>query len=334
MIDLRPSPDQQQVIDSIAGYLRRTFPLERLQPGKKAGAAERTAWTELAQQGFFGLSAPEEIGGAGFTVIEEMLAQREVARALLSPSVLAAGIAAHVAHAAGQDRLAAAIVAGERHVAIGSEIDPRSLHLIDSQAGDLILLITASGPLLIERDALAGVIEVKGMDESLALHRADVRSFAVLAGASQLKERTTLLAAAALLGMAEAARDLAVEHAKVREQFRKPIGAFQGVAHHCADMELRARAARAQTAFAAIALADGRGDAAFHVSAAALVAGDAAIRNTTMAIRVLGAMGFTAECPLHLYLKRSHLFERLAGGKRLHGGDLLRYDSASIRGTD
>ncbi len=342
MIDLRPSPDQQQVIDSIGGYLRRAFPVERFQPGKAPETTERNAWRELAQQGFFGLAAPEEVGGAGFSVIEEMLAQREMARTLLSPSVLAAGLAAHVAHAAGLNDLAAAIVAGERHVAFGSEIDPLGagpvldgiLHLIDSQAGDLIVVMTAGGPILFERDELTEPAPIAGMDETLALHRAEARSLRALAQAPELRSRSTLLCAAALLGTAEAARDLAVKHAGIREQFGKPIGAFQAVAHHCADMELRARAARAQTAFAAIALADGRTDAAFNVSAAALVSSDAAIRNATMAIRVLGAMGFTAECALHLYLKRSHLYELLAGGSRVHCADLLRHDGASIRAAD
>jgi len=334
MIDLRPSPDQQQVIDTIAGYLRREFPLDRFQPGKGSEISERGAWRELAQQGFFGLAAVEEVGGARFSLIEEMLAQREFARSLLSPSVLAAGLAAHVAHAAGLDDLATQIIAGERHVAFGSEIAPGNLYLIDSQAGDLVLLMTTSGPVLIERDSLAGIIEVKGMDETLGLQRAEAQSLGTLAQAPELKDRSSLLCAAALLGMTEAARDMAVEHAGIREQFGKPIGAFQAVAHHCADMELRARAARAQTAFAAIALADSRSDASFHVSAAALVSGDAAIRNATMAIRVLGAMGFTAECPLHLYLKRSHLYELLAGGNRAHFADLLRHSGASIRATD
>jgi alkylation response protein AidB-like acyl-CoA dehydrogenase len=342
MIDLRPSPDQQQVIDSVAGYLRRAFPVERFQPGKGNGASERSAWRELAQQGFFGLAASEDIGGAGFTVVEEMLAQREMARALLSPGVLAATLAAHVAHAGGQGDLAAEIVAGERVVAMGSEIAPLGsgplltgeLHLIDSQAGDLILLMTSNGPILIERDSLTAIAEVKGTDETLGLHRAEAQALMPLAQASSLKDQARLLCAAALVGMAEAARDMAVEHAGMREQFGKLIGLFQGVAHHCADMELRARAARAQTAFAAIALADNRSDAAFHVSSAALVAGDAAIQNATMAIRVLGAMGFTAECALHLYLKRSHLYERLAGGSRENCADLLRHDEASIRAAD
>jgi alkylation response protein AidB-like acyl-CoA dehydrogenase len=342
MIDLRPSPDQQQVIDSIAGYLRHSFPLEGFQANAGTGTSVRDAWRDLAAQGFFGLAMAEEAGGAGFTVVEEMLAQREFARGLLSPSVLAAGIAAHVAHAAGLTDLAAAIVAGERHVAFGSEIAPLSagplldgsLHLIDSQEGDLIVVATARGPILVERDQLIDPTAVTAMDETLCLHRAEARSLKALAQAPELKDRCALLIAAALLGMAEAARDMAVEHAGLREQFGKPIGAFQGVAHHCADMELRARAARAQTAFAAIALADDRSDAAFHISAAALVAGDAAVRNATMAIRVLGAMGFTAECALHLYLKRSHLHERLAGGNRLHSAELLRYDGADIRAAD
>jgi alkylation response protein AidB-like acyl-CoA dehydrogenase len=88
-------------------------------------------------------------------------------------------------------------------------------------------------------------------------------------------------------------------------------------------MALRSRAALAQTAFAAIAERDGRPDATFQVAAAAIVASDAALLNATMAIRVHGGLGFTAECDVHHYLKRAHLLERLAGGRRRNQVELL-----------
>jgi alkylation response protein AidB-like acyl-CoA dehydrogenase len=325
MIDFKPSPEQVQITDSIAGYLTANFPLERLQP-KRQGKTVRSAWRELADQGFFGLGAPESIGGADFTVVEEMLAHREFARALISPSVLATVVAVHVLADAGRNDIAAGLIAGDRPVSLALPRGVGELHLLDAEPGDLVLLAADDRLTLLERDDLAEISPVSSLDESVSLHRARSESAAPVAAGPAL--RLNLLLAAALVGMAEASRDAAVEHAKFREQFGKPIGSFQGVAHHCADMELRARAARAETAFAAMALADSRSEAAFHISAAAIVAADAAIRNATMAIRVLGAMGFTAESPLHHYLKRSHLYERLAGGTRKLQADLLRHDAA------
>lgn len=329
-----------QIVGSIAGYVNRQFPVERLQP-KTSCKTVRSAWRELAEQGFFGLAASEGVGGAGFSMVEEMLAHREFARVLLSPSVLAAALAIHLLEEAGQPELAASLVAGDRPVAmalprgrlmLGPTVEG-PLHLLDSAAGDLVVLHSPEGLALIDRADLVAVEPIAALDESVLLHRARAVATRTLAFApasgSTLRQRCRLLLAAALAGMAEAARDQAVEHARVREQFGKPIGSFQGVAHHCADMELRARAARAQTAFAAIALRDGRADASFQIAAAAIVGADAGIRNATMAIRVLGGMGFTAECPLHLYLKRSHLFERLAGGSRALEEDILRYEAGA-----
>ena len=342
MIDLRPSPDQQSVIDSISGYLGRHFPLDRFQPNKadNAGKTVRAAWPEIAEQGFLGLSAPEGIGGAGFTIVEEMLAHREFGRALLSPSVLATVLAVHLAHEAGLAPLAASLARGERVVALASgtgSISPGSavdgaMHIADSQAGDLVLVNCADGLALIERDDLTDMAGVAPVDETVSLHHARAKAVNTIACAAgsqtRSRQRITLLIAASLTGIAEATRDLAVAHAGIREQFGKTIGSFQAVAHHCADMELRARAARAETAFAALGLRDGRADAPFHVLSAAIVAADAAIQNATIAIRIHGGMGFTAECPVQFYLKRTHLYERMAGGVRSLQSQLLQQPAA------
>lgn len=341
MIDLQPSLDQQQIIDSVSGYLQRDYPVDRFQPNKRANAAKalRDGWAGLAQQGFFALAAAEDAGGAGFTMVEEMLAHREFGRSLMSPSLLATTMAVHLAHEAGKPDLLEPLIGGERQVALCNGIGPANigpacdgtLHLIDSEPGDLLLLPGTEGFALVERNDIDDIQAVTSLDASVALHRGQAKAAPATAFVSSsstgLTERYALLVTAALVGMAEAARDLAVEHAGVREQFGKLIGSFQGVAHHCADMELRARAARAQTSFAAITLRDGQPNGPFHVNAAMIVAANAAIQNATMAIRVLGAMGFTAECPLHLYLKRSHVYERLCGGTRNRQRELLRLTS-------
>jgi alkylation response protein AidB-like acyl-CoA dehydrogenase len=345
MIVFQPSPDQVQIVDSIAGFLQRDFPVRRFRPEHGPDKTERTAWRELASQGFFGLAASEDIGGAGFSIVEEMLAQREFGRALVSPSVLATVLGVHVLQEAGRTDLAAGLVQGERPVALGfprgalalGAVADGVLHLVDSYPGDLILLRSREGLALVERDHLVEIEQVDSLDESVVLHRARADATKTVAINSIDRgphQRGTLLLASALVGMAEASRDLAVEHAQIREQFGKPIGAFQAVAHHCADMHVRARAARAQTSFAAMALENQRSDAAFHVSAAAIVAADAAVRNATIAIRVLGGMGFTAECGLHLYLKRSHLYERMGGRTRTHQTDILRHDADAIMASD
>lgn len=335
MIDLLPDADQQQIIDSVAGFLGREFPLERLRPKAPTRASERDRWSELAEQGWFGLGLPEAAGGAGFTAVEEMLVHREFGRFLATPCLLATTIAAHLASAAGDEALTTALVGGEVTVALAAPIGAVSIgptvdgehYLIDSAEPDLLLSWNAGGMALIERGRLANIRHVEAVDGSTLLERAQAKAcparLFVSSEQAPVRRRANLLIAAALVGMAQASRDLAVEYAGVRTQFGKLIGSFQGVAHHCADMELRASAARAQTSFAAVCERDQRPHAAFQVAAAGLVAADAALQNATMAIRVHGAMGFTAECDVHHYLKRAHVLDRVSGGARALQAELM-----------
>ena len=102
MIDLLPSEVEQQIIDGVAGFLAEELPLARLRPGPDG---ERSAdigisaeqWHEIAGLGWFGLGIPEERGGAGFTVVAEMLVVREVGRYAVSPSISATIAAACLA---------------------------------------------------------------------------------------------------------------------------------------------------------------------------------------------------------------------------------------------
>ncbi len=136
-----------------------------------------------------------------------------------------------------------------------------------------------------------------------------------------------LLTAALQVGHAAAALDLAVDYAKQREQFGKPIGSFQAVKHLCADMLVRAEVARAAV-HAGACLADApdvvasEADAAScspgelverAVAGAKLLADEAAVANARTAIQVHGGTGYTWEVPLHLHLKRAHLLSTTFG---------------------
>jgi alkylation response protein AidB-like acyl-CoA dehydrogenase len=140
--------------------------------------------------------------------------------------------------------------------------------------------------------------------------------------------RALVLASAVQVGLAEGARDLAVEHAKNRVQFGKPIGVNQAIKHACVDMAVAADAAWQQTLFAAISLCSGRADARFQVLAAKAVAGRAAIDSAEAAIQVHGGMGYTYEHDVHLYLRRAHVLEQCFGSPRDHLADLLAQEAA------
>jgi alkylation response protein AidB-like acyl-CoA dehydrogenase len=153
-----------------------------------------------------------------------------------------------------------------------------------------------------ERNWLTSLREAVGLGEPLARF-----------GASQLL-RLRLIDAAALAGIAQAALDMGVAYAGIRSQFGRPIGSFQAIKHHCANMALAARCARDQTGFAAVAVDERRPDAALQVECALFVAGSAALDNAGKNIQIHGGMGFSDEADPHLFLKRAQLQIAVAGG--------------------
>src|SRR5204862_4855729 len=102
-------------------------------------------------------------------------------------------------------------------------------------------------------------------------------------------------------------------HAKVRVQFGRPLGQFQGVQHRCADMLARTELARAAVWDAARAAHDVHNGAGLAIAAAAALAFDAAFLNGKDCVQTLGGIGFTWEHDAHLYLRRAITQHQLAG---------------------
>jgi alkylation response protein AidB-like acyl-CoA dehydrogenase len=127
------------------------------------------------------------------------------------------------------------------------------------------------------------------------------------------------LTAAQLAGLASGVCDLTVAYAKQRYQFGRPVGSFQAVKHALADMLVRAEMARVQ-AYAAAAHLDepSLADASRAVSAAKIVAADAARENGKASIQLHGGMGMTWEVDAHLYLKRAAVLDLAFGTADAH----------------
>jgi alkylation response protein AidB-like acyl-CoA dehydrogenase len=132
--------------------------------------------------------------------------------------------------------------------------------------------------------------------------------------AAQLRLEGTLLASALCLGIAEMTTELAVDYAKKREQFDRPIASFQAIKHFAADMHVRQEMARAVVYAAGASFDDPSvGDVARAVASARVVAFEAAMKNARMCIQIYGGMGYTWEMPPHYYLKRAFVLENAFG---------------------
>ena len=120
------------------------------------------------------------------------------------------------------------------------------------------------------------------------------------------------------VGVALRTMEMAVAYAKEREQFGRPIGAYQAVSHACAQMLLEVEGARSVVLYAAWALDHEPASGPLAASMAKAYASDAGWRVPAAALQVHGGIGFTWEHDLHLWLKRGKANAYLWGDAREH----------------
>lgn len=310
MIDLLPDDEQQALADSFAEVLAAEAPLARLHGDVKG---DRTLIRQLAGLGWIGLGIPGDKGGLGCGAVEEILLMRESGRQLVGPGLVATMLAAHLAEDG------TPFIDGSRQASLSVPAGDGQYFRLDHQLGDASVA-TGESLALVEEHAFANAGETRAIDDTVTLSRATLQA---PQGDTNAAARLALWTAAILAGTAEAARDMAVAYAKIREQFGQPIGAFQAIKHRCADMALRCEAAWTQTSFAALALDGDRGDTDFQIAAARLIAGDAALQNSRANIQVHGGIGFTEECDAQLLVRRTQLWLQIGGGTRAHQRALL-----------
>jgi alkylation response protein AidB-like acyl-CoA dehydrogenase len=141
-------------------------------------------------------------------------------------------------------------------------------------------------------------------------------------GAVESLPQATALASVALAaeatGGAQRCMDMAVEYAKTRIQFGRPIGSFQAIKHKCADMLIEVESARSAAYFAASEAADGSDGLANAASLAKAYCTDAFFHTAAESIQVHGGIGFTWEHDAHLYFKRAKSSQLMLGDPAAH----------------
>lgn len=293
--------------------------------------AWRPVFSRLAELGIFGVAIPEEFGGADGSIEDLCAMVEEAAKALVPGPVATTALATLVLAEAGSDpELLAALVAGERFAGLALDGDIQfdgatskasgTVALALGVADGAVLLAPAGANWLLIDTAGEGVrIEpLRATDFSQPLARVVLDS-APATVVSDKRERVEELAATVLsaeaAGITRWSLETAVDYAKVREQFGKPIGSFQAIKHICAEMLCRAEQAEVAAADAARAAAEGD-ESQFSIAAAlAASTGIAAVKASVKdCIQVLGGIGCTWEHDAHLYLRRAHAIGRFLGG--------------------
>lgn len=128
----------------------------------------------------------------------------------------------------------------------------------------------------------------------------------------------TLAVSAEMVGGMQWIMDTSVEYAKTRKQFGKPIGQFQAVQHHCANMLLMTESARSAVYYAAWLMGNNPEQAPVAVSMAKAYASDSYREVGNLGIQVHGGIGFTWDEPIHFYYKRAKASELMFGDATYH----------------
>lgn len=288
---------------------------------------------KIAAQGLMGLSVPEAEGGLGLNDIDWALMTQELGYYAIPDSLgdtayVAAGLLAglppeHPLRATWLPR----IVDGTCRIAVGHPVNP---YVADAHLADLLLLAETT-PTGLALHAVTGdavnLTPLRSIDASRRLAKVDWTPSPLTLAADgttgqrlwdETLERGALCVAGQLIGLAQRMLDLSVDYVAQRKQFGKPIGSFQAVKHHLADVVTKIEFAKPVLYRAVHALATHSPNLASLVSHAKLACADAAWTAARKGIHVHGAMGYTWEVDLQMFMKRAWVLDAAWGDRSFH----------------
>ncbi|HEX8648745.1 MAG TPA: acyl-CoA dehydrogenase family protein [Thermoleophilaceae bacterium] len=315
------SDDQQAIKSTARDFLASRFKLEKVRELAEKGEYDDGLWGQIAELGWPGIFIEEAHDGQDLGVVELAILQEELGYACAPTPFFSNAAAGLLVKHAGSDeqrqRLLPGVASGEARGTVG-------------------IVKNGSAPLVPDADTAAFVVLLEGgsatIVEGAQAERVDTidstrRFFRVSAGGGSETldgdlqagfQRIEVALAAELVGLAQRAMEMAVEYAKDRKQFDRPIGAYQAVSHRCAQMMLETEGARAATLYAAWTADHEPESLPLGASMAKAYAADAGWRVTAASLQVHGGIGFTWEHDLHWFLKRARTNGSLFGSAREH----------------
>ena len=325
----RFSPEQRSIQAAAQDLLSRECSATALRAEWTTGRRPAQRWQRLAELGAPGLLIPRQWGGAGLNEVDVVLLLEESGRfALPDPLVETALVAAPLLHDTAPPRVRDVwlpkIAAGTAKIAVGLQpagrlvSDVEDADLILLQEGDALHALSPADVRASRQPSVDGTHRVFSVEWSP--HAATV--IADGPGAAQAIQRAfdrgAFGAAAQLLGLSDQMISMAVRYARDREQFGRPIGAFQAIKHQLANALLALEFARPLVYSASWSLARKAEDSSRAVSMAKAAASDAAVVAGHVALQVHGAIGYTWEHDLHLWMKRAWVLSNAWGGASWH----------------
>ncbi len=291
---------------------------------------------KLAAQGLTSLSVAEAHGGLGGDDVDWSLITQELGYYCI-PDSLADTACVAVGLLAGLEGLTP--LAGEslRNIASGSMriavAHPVNTLVADAHMADMLLLYHHDEVHAVPRTSIEVVLN-PSIDRSRRLCQVTWTPTAQtrVAGAdlgrklwAEALDRGALCVAGQLIGLAQRMLDLSVDYAAQRKQFGRPIGAFQAIKHHLADVVTKIEFAKPVLYAAAHAMAKKRSDRSLRVSHAKLVCADAAWLAARHGLQIHGAMGYAWETDLQMFMKRAWALDASWGNRGFHKGRVAEF---------
>ncbi len=298
----------------------------------------------LAEQGLTALSVPEDCGGLGmddvaWSLMTQELGYYAIPDSLADAAYVATGLLnALPAGTAEREAWLGRIAEGSIRIAVDHPVNPL---VADASPSDLLLLAHGDEVHAVARSAVK-VESNASIDLSRRLGNVSWTPSAATLLAdgevgralwAQTLNRGALSVAGQLLGLAQRMLDLSVDYVAQRKQFGKPIGSFQAVKHHLADVATQIEFAKPVLYRAAYALALQEAGVDARVSHAKLACGEAAWLAARKGIQVHGAMGYTWEVDLQMFMKRAWALDASWGDRGLHKSriaDAMLADGAAL----
>jgi alkylation response protein AidB-like acyl-CoA dehydrogenase len=308
-VDFELTELQSELAEGMRRLCEGQFGLEHLRVLESADqVVDRNDWRQLGEAGVFNLCRPESEDGVGLGLAEAALVFEELGRALVPGPLVASHLAAGTIEGADDGSVVVGLI--EARATTDSAVIPLVIEYLDDL--DVLLVLSDAGVSSVEPATLNATRLERAMDPLTPVWSVtDLPAGTAVAGPDTVdrwRQVGRVLTAALQVGAAAWVTDLAVEYAKHRRQFGRPIGGFQAVKHLCADMAVRAEMARCAVHAAAVtADQPDVGDLAVAAAGAKLLADEAAVTNGRSCIQVHGGMGFTWEVPAHLAYKRSRV---------------------------
>jgi alkylation response protein AidB-like acyl-CoA dehydrogenase len=319
--------EQQEIKRTAHEFLASRYKPEKVRELAEARSYDDALWKEISELGWPGIAIAEDDGGQGLGMVELAVLLEEAGIACAPTPLLGTAGAALIISAAGSDEQRAEwlpkLASGEATGAFGgfdhrANGDAESTLFCDLPTADVVVTFHNGGAFL----APASDVEFEAFEAIDA-----TRSYGLVSeptgdplpgDVDAGRDRLAVAIAAELTGIAQRTLEMATDYARERQQFGRPIGAYQAVSHRLAAMLLATEESRSLTYYASWT-ADAEPES---LPMAAAMAGarsaDAGWEVPASALQVLGGIGFTWEHDLQFWLKRGRVAGRMLGSPRDH----------------